>query len=171
MLNLKNIPFFADLQEKQLEKLQNIVEVVEVEESTFILKEGSVGQDFFILVQGKVKIVKQMLAEEVASKLTFLTENKKTLAILEGKDYPLLGEMALIDADRRSANVIALTQCTLLKITQQDFLKLAQEDPLLAFKILLKISQSISQKLRLANKNITKLTTALALLLQQKTTK
>jgi len=171
MLNLKNIPLFADLQEKQLEKLQNIVEVVEVEESTFILKEGSVGQDFFILVQGKVKIVKQMLAEEVASKLTFLTENKKTLAILEGKDYPLLGEMALIDADRHSANVIALTQCTLLKITQQDFLKLAQEDPLLAFKILLKISQSISQKLRLANKNITKLTTALALLLQQKTTK
>lgn len=171
-MNKVSLTFFKNLQLKEEEQkiLEESLELVYVKETETILKEGSLGTDLFFLLEGKVKVVKEMLPATIAAKIPFLKENIKTLAILEGKDTPMLGELALIDTDKRSASVIALTPCTLLKLNQKKFLKLAKEHPDLGFKLLYHVSKNIISKLRVANESITKLTIALALLLKQKST-
>lgn len=171
-MNKLNLSFLKNLQLKDTEQkaLEKALELVYVKEAETILKEGTLGTDLFFLLEGKVKIVKEMLPPAIASKIPFLKENTKTLAILEGKDTPMLGELALIDTDQRSASVIALSPCTLLKLSQKKFLELAKEHPELGFKLLYQVSKNIVSKLRVANESITKLTIALALLLKQKST-
>ena len=79
--------------------------------------------------------------------------------------YPIFGEIALLDNDLRSASVVTDTDSVFLKITRKDFLQLVSKEPDLALSIVLVLGQKIAQRLRQANEDIIKLTTALALVL------
>ncbi|MDQ7031935.1 MAG: cyclic nucleotide-binding domain-containing protein [Desulfonauticus sp.] len=168
MFNLKKIPFFSDLTSQQEKKILSLMEKIEIEPGVELIKEDEVGTEMFILISGQVKIVKRMVKPEIAEKIPFLEENSKVLATLDGKDFPVLGEIALIDSDKRSATVYTLTSCTFLKLTQEKFLSLAHAEPELGLKISVAVSKSLAQKLRQTNGDIVKLTTALALLLYKR---
>jgi CRP-like cAMP-binding protein len=79
--------------------------------------------------------------------------------------YPIFGEIALLDNDVRSASVITTRESIFLKITRSDFMRLVSTEPELALSIVLVLGQKIAQRLRQANEDIIKLTTAMALVL------
>ena len=58
------------------------------------------------------------------------------------------GEMALFDAEPRSATVEAETDTTLVRLSTEDFQRLTREAPELGIKLLTKIASLMSQRLR-----------------------
>lgn len=58
------------------------------------------------------------------------------------------GEMALFDAEPRSATVEAETDTTLVRLSIEDFHRLTREVPELGIKLLTKIASLMSQRLR-----------------------
>ncbi|WP_456325288.1 cyclic nucleotide-binding domain-containing protein [Desulfonauticus submarinus] len=168
MFDLKKISFFKELSREQEEKIAALLQKIEVEAGVPFIKEGEFGTEMFILISGRVKVVKQMLKPEVAEKIPFLQETEKVLAVLEGKDFPVLGEVALVDSDKRSATIYTLTPCVFLKLSQKNFFHLIQSEPELGLKIVLNIAKNLAFRLRKANDDVIKLTTALALVLHKK---
>jgi cAMP-binding proteins - catabolite gene activator and regulatory subunit of cAMP-dependent protein kinases len=94
-----------------------------------IFEENSIGKEMYIILTGKVKVIKEKGDVET------------TLATLEEGDF--FGEMSLFDNNLRSATVKALGNIKLLEINQKNFLKKISRDPSLAFRMLEKMSQRI----------------------------
>jgi CRP-like cAMP-binding protein len=78
----------------------------------------------------------------------------------------ILGEMALIESDVRSATVTTLTPCLMLELTKENFYHLLEHNPKIGVKILLPLAQSLSQRLRKSSDELVKVTTALAIALE-----
>ena len=94
-----------------------------------IFEENSVGKEMYIIISGKVKIIKEKDTVETI------------LATLDEGEF--FGEMSLFDNNPRSATVKAIGNVKLLEINQKNFLKKISKDPSLAFRILEKMSQRI----------------------------
>ncbi len=96
-----------------------------------IFEENSIGREMYIILIGKVKVIKEKGGVET------------TLATLEEGDF--FGEMSLFDNNPRSASVKALGNVKLLEINQKNFLKKISRDPSLAFRMLEKKIQRIKK--------------------------
>ncbi len=94
-----------------------------------IFVENSVGREMYIILSGKVKVIKEKDGVETI------------LATLQEGDF--FGEMSLFDNNPRSATVKALGDVKLLEINQKNFLKKISRDPSLAFRMLEKMSERI----------------------------
>jgi CRP/FNR family transcriptional regulator, cyclic AMP receptor protein len=149
---LKSIVLFSDFtnDEKRLEKCQNIMKKEKFKTSDYIIKEGDFGDILYILYSGKVRILRNTLSND-----------EYTVVILDSKDHIFFGEVALIDSDRRSASVVAETDCEALSIDRKNFIKLCEDDPLMGYKIVLQIAKRISGSLRKMNKDVITLFEAL----------
>jgi eukaryotic-like serine/threonine-protein kinase len=105
---LRSLPFFREFKDAELwEVLRGAVWETHSREENLLL-EGEIGQAFFIIVAGQVKVVK----------------DAKLLNVL--KEGDCFGEMAYLSGDRarRSASIISVSEVQLLKIqaTQLDAL-------------------------------------------------
>lgn len=68
---------------------------------------------------------------------------------------------------KRTATIKAITNCVLYEIKKDDFLKLAEEDYELGYRILLNLARIVSARLRKADEDTIKLTTALSVILHE----
>jgi CRP-like cAMP-binding protein len=75
----------------------------------------------------------------------------------------VIGEVALFEQGKRTATVVAQTDCTLLEITRSDFRRLGEENPRIGYEITRNITQLLCSRLRKADEDTIKLTTALSL--------
>lgn len=113
-------------------ELADFVELVQIEsgkpESTFI-KQGDSDNDIFLILAGKVSVV--VNGREKAHRTT-------------GQH---VGEMAAIDPSaRRSADVVAIEQTVLAKISEPAFSKLASKYPDLWRRLALEIAERLRQR-------------------------
>ncbi len=93
-----NIPFFRNFTKQDINSLISINNIIKIKKGDIILSEGDIDDIFFIVLSGKVKIMRQ----------------NQTLAIIkQGESF---GEMAYLGGQMRVATVIAETNCILLKI-------------------------------------------------------
>ena len=97
-----------------------------------IFEEGDHGEEFFVVVSGKVEI----------------RSGGRRLETLGPKG--IFGEMALIDESPRSATVIALTDITVAPIEEMQFLFLVKHMPTFALKVM----RVLANRLRLQNKAV-----------------
>ena len=97
-----------------------------------IFEEGDHGEEFFVVVSGKVEI----------------RSGGRRLETLGPKG--IFGEMALIDESPRSATVIALTDVTVAPIEEMQFLFLVKHMPTFALKVM----RVLANRLRLQNKAV-----------------
>jgi CRP/FNR family transcriptional regulator, cyclic AMP receptor protein len=97
-----------------------------------IFKEGDLGDEFFVVVRGKVEIRSG-------------DRHYETL----GPDG-IFGEMALIDDSPRSATVVALTDTTVAPIKESQFLFLVKNTPFFALNVM----RVLAHRLRRQNKAV-----------------
>jgi CRP-like cAMP-binding protein len=100
---------FADLSEEEFEQVLARIKSVQVNTGSLICKEGEKGDSIFVISQGKIGIYKYNIKEK----------KEVLLNVLEGGD--IFGEFSFFSRQRRSASAKALTDCTLLEITREDF--------------------------------------------------
>lgn len=116
----------------------------------------------YILCQGEVEVSQNLILREYGR--GFGTKDK-IITRLKGEEFPLLGEIGLLGDNIRSATVTALANCQLWVISKADFEALAEADPQLGYKVLQAIAKVLCSRLKKANQDILKLTTALSIAL------
>lgn len=162
---LKHVPIFHGLSAEQIDKLNPIISVSGVRQGTLIIKDGDRGDEMFVLLDGEVEISKNMTIPLTEGPLS---HREKSLIRLTSKHYACFGEMALFEENsERSATVTAVTDCKLAMIRREDFTRIVETDTHIGFIVFRNLARIISDRLRKANKDILKLTTAFILAIQK----
>jgi len=142
---LRKIPLFSDFanDENSLLKVCKLINIERFSAGSILINEGESGDKLYILNKGTVRILRNTLNNE-----------KYTVALLNADDNIFFGELALIDNDKRSATVLADSNCEVLSIHRDGFMKLCEENPLMGFKITLKIAKRLAANLRRMNRDV-----------------
>ncbi|WP_319763417.1 cyclic nucleotide-binding domain-containing protein [Maridesulfovibrio sp.] len=164
----KSIPLFQNLEEEELQQVKPIFASIAVRSGTDIISEGEEADEMFILVDGRVRITKAMLMKGMSMPLSEIKNTCKVLANLEGSNYPIFGEIALIDRDQRSATVTVVEDSEFLVTDRMKFFEFIESHPETGSKLLMTISKRMASTIRRNNNELVKLTTALALALSRK---
>ena len=115
---LKRIPLFADLSRKELAEVARITEDVEVPEGKVLCKEGELGREFFVIIEGEAEV----------------TRRGKHVATDRGGDF--FGEISLLENTPRMASVTAKTPLRFFVLTSHDFRHLLDDNPKVERKVL-----------------------------------
>lgn len=134
---LRNASLFREFSDQDFEELLGLLDPVKVPAGTIIVEQDDPGDSMFVVVEGRCRVVHHKAGRDIE------------LAVLNGGDF--FGEIALVDRGPRSADVIAMTDVSMLKITQADVAALAGVYPSAAFKLLIAIGRIMVERLRTAN--------------------
>ena len=163
----KNISFFSDLTEAELDRVKPLFEVMGLEKGQKLIREGDTGDHMYVLVEGKVRVTKSMMVEGLHLPLAEVRDPRKVLATLDSSACPIFGEIALLDEDLRSATVETVEDSRFLKTGRDEFYELLKREPAIGCKLLTILGKRLSSTIRRTNSELVKLTTALALALSQ----
>jgi len=123
--HLATVPLFAACSKKDLQRIARASDEVEIPAGRTLMKQGDVGRECFILVEGKVKIERN--GRKVASK----------------GPGAYFGELSLLDKGPRTATVIAETPITVLVLGPREFSAVLDEVPQLSHKLLTALAQQV----------------------------
>src|SRR4051812_21694704 len=115
---LGRAPLFAGLSKKELAQLAQVSEDLEVPAGKALCKEGEIGDEFFVIVEGDAEV----------------TKDGKTLATRTGGEF--FGEIALLQDSPRTATVTAQTPLRFFVLTRKAFRQLIRENPGVETKVL-----------------------------------
>jgi CRP-like cAMP-binding protein len=113
----EGIPLFADLSKKERERVARWADVVDVPAGYHLLIEGRFPHEFFVVLDGTVDVEK----------------GGEHLAELGRGAF--LGEIALIEDDRRTATVVARTPVRALVMGPREFDEMRDEMPTVAERL------------------------------------
>jgi CRP/FNR family transcriptional regulator, cyclic AMP receptor protein len=122
---LKRAPLFEGLSKKELTELARVTEDLEIGAGEVLCKEGDIGQEFFVIVEGE----------------TDVTTNGKRVAARGGGDF--VGEIALLEETTRTATVTAKTPLRVFVLTRQDFRHLVREHPSVEQKVMRALARRV----------------------------
>jgi len=134
---LKNTELFAETPENVLSSIAPIMREVSYHEGQTIFEKGDLGTSMFVIYDGEVGIY----------------DGKVQLARFGRGD--VFGELALLDAEPRSAGVVALSDVQLFRIDQGDFYDLMDERG----EVLRNIIKILCQRIRTQNTKLRQLST------------
>lgn len=134
---LQSMPIFGAIDSRALEILLQGTVNVGIRAGEHFFRQGETADAMFVLESGRAAIVKRW----------------------ESRDYPLgqlgvgdcFGEMALIDLFPRSASVVALEDCSALRLTNADLYRVYETDIEQFALIQMNISRELSRRLRIAD--------------------
>jgi PPM family protein phosphatase len=115
---LAKMPIFAPLSEREILRVMQAVEVKSYQPDEPVIKEGTRGDELFIVLSGQVRVTR---GEAV---LTYLGQGEH------------FGEMALIRSVPRSASVYAHGEAELISIKRSEFFEILRKEHELAVKLL-----------------------------------
>lgn len=115
---LRSVPLFSGLKEKQVKTILDAGKELHFEAGKRIVAEGEEAVAFYLVVDGTVEV----------------RSRNKVLSQLGKGDF--FGEMALIDKQPRSADVVAVTPVTCFGLTSWAFLGLIRSEPDIAINLM-----------------------------------
>lgn len=122
---LKQAPLFSGLSKKELVEVARLTDDLELDEGTVLCKEGTLGHEFFVIVDGKVDV----------------TRRGKRVPIRGGLDF--FGEIALLTDAKRTATVTATTPVRCFVLTSRDFRRVLDENPAVERKVLHSLAERL----------------------------
>ncbi len=135
--HLRNVPIFTDLSDSDLTKISTKMVSREYEKGQIILLEESMGETFFIITRGTVKVTR--LSDD---------GREVILAMLGESDF--FGEMSLLDGEGRSANIVVNENAEVMTLSRRDFLECLESYPKIAIALL----EELAVRLRKSDQQI-----------------
>jgi CRP/FNR family cyclic AMP-dependent transcriptional regulator len=137
---LQRMPIFGAIKAQTLEVFLRHAVDVRIPAGDSFFREGDAADAMFVLERGRVSVVKRW----------------------QGRDYPLrdfgagdcFGEMALIDLFPRSASVVALEDCSAIRLTNADLYRVYKTDMEQFALIQMNIARELSRRLRIADERL-----------------
>ena len=130
-----SLSLFQDLPRSELDRLASLVDLCEVGEDSTLFLEGEEGGFIGLVVEGIADLSKQK------------TERVSVRVASEGTGR-ILGEMALVDGERRSATAKFPKGGKVLILSKANFEKILSQYPSLGVQLLIRICRLLSQRLR-----------------------
>jgi eukaryotic-like serine/threonine-protein kinase len=93
------VPFFENFSKEQVKEILNASNILKVRRGKVLMSEGEIDDTFYIILSGKVAVNK----------------GPRTIAFLSRGEC--FGEMSYLSGQSRAANVVAETDCILMKIS------------------------------------------------------
>ncbi|BAU05193.1 transcriptional regulator [Fischerella major NIES-592] len=127
LLFVRRVPIFKELRDDFIVRLASVMDELSFPANYTIFNEGDEGRSLYIIVSGKVKV----------------HIGKQQLAIFpKGESF---GEMAVFDAQPRSASATTLEACECLELTQEQLYEAIDETPEIAVNIIGILSRRIRE--------------------------
>jgi len=130
---IKNVSLFKSLQEDELKLLSTRLTAHEYKEGETVLREHEKSTNLYILVEGEVNVVLE--TDEIEFVLDELQAGQ------------FFGEMGLLDGKSRSAGVVCMSDCKMLRLSGKDFYEILKLNP----SILRSLVLELCDRLRKAN--------------------
>ena len=115
---LQSLAMFKDLGDDELSEAARIAQAVEFADGDVFVREGQIGHDLFVITEGQV----------------IIRRGGRTIAELGPGE--VVGEMAVLDREPRSADAVAAGQVRTLRIQGGDLLDLVERRPVFARAII-----------------------------------
>jgi CRP/FNR family cyclic AMP-dependent transcriptional regulator len=125
--HLTRVPLFSDCSKTELERLARRTTDITIEAGQAILKEGRIGFEFFVIVDGTAEV----------------TRRGKQIAELGPGDF--FGELALLDNAPRDATITALTTMEVIVLTRAEFNAALVEAPGMTRKLMTGMARRLRQ--------------------------
>lgn len=116
--SLAQVPLFADLSRRDLQKIDRASDEVTVDAGRTIVREGEMGHEFFLIKSGSCTVKRG---------------NRKVATLGDGHWF---GEMAVLAKAARNATVTADVPTSLLVLGQREFFAVLDDVPELSTKLL-----------------------------------
>ena len=124
--------FFKDIDQEALKELDEcLFQTKHCRPGDMVIKEGTIGDEMFLIAQGSVQVSKQL-------------SSKEEIKLNQRHAGEFLGELALIQKKKRSASVYCLTDVKLIVIKKDAFFSITTSIP----HLLNNVAQIIAEKLR-----------------------
>ena len=120
---LKKINWFIELPDDLFAALVQKVHKRILSKDEILFKKGDEGNSLFIINSGRVKIVTQ-------------DSQDNEVVLNQVGAGEIIGEMALLDYEPRSAGVVALEETTIMELSREDFMEILAAQPELALSVI-----------------------------------
>lgn len=133
---MENLFLFADLPSQARLRVGRIVNEVFTSPHQQIVRQGEVAETMYVVVQGQMSVV---------------VDGKEIATLKEGDHF---GELALIEGEARSADIVAKGFGHLLSIEREAFREFCVMEPALGNAMLWKLVATLGQRLRVSNERL-----------------
>ena len=127
---------------QELETFRGMLDCMTFSRGEELIREGGQSRDLYILTHGSVSV-----------KIKLPSNNRKKRLFTFGAGV-VFGEMALLDGNPRSAQVLAEEDSEVYRLTYERFEKLCLEDPSVAVKLLQNIALVLTHRLRVRSEEV-----------------
>jgi len=124
---LAGVPLFSGFSKRELNRLAGDTDELTFGPGEAVVREGDLGETMFVVLEGEGKVVRS---------------GKKVGTVLPGDFF---GELAAIDAQPRSASVVAVTPLRVLRLFRRHLLALLKDEPQITLKLLDGIVRRVRQ--------------------------
>ena len=122
---LKSIPLFAGFGRRELERLGQLTDVVDLPEGRVLMRQGESGSEAFVIMEGRARV------------------ERDGRLVAERTNGEVVGEIAILDEGRRTATVTLTAPSRLLVIGHRDFHALMEEMPEVRLKVLSELARRV----------------------------
>ena len=136
---LTKVPIFKDLNRREFKKIESILHRRSYAADECIVTEGDMGVGMYVILAGEVEIV-------------HAAENGEEVRLASFGAGDFFGDQVLVDESARTASAIARAPCRAVGFFRPDLLELIERSPRLGLKIVLRLSQMMSVRLRHTNR-------------------
>ena len=137
ILLLREVPMFSRLSPEDLERIAEFAQEQLFPANSMICREGDPGDSLFIIVHGKVNVMKE-------------TESGDHTQLAVRKDGEFVGEMAILESAKRSATLQADGEVRMLVLDGDSFKAILRDRPEVAISVL----QHMSRRVRELNERV-----------------
>ena len=131
---IARVPLFAKCTAEEIAAIAGVAQEHPYESGQIIVTQGTPGQAFYMVLSGRVEIIR----------------DSSSLGAFGPGDF--FGEMSLLDQAPRSATIRAIEQTVCLMLSSWDFKSLLEAHPSIAIKLL----EVLSRRLRVADERLTR---------------
>ena len=123
---IRKVPLLSGCSKSELGRIAQLADLVEFREGETLMREGTFGAEFFVVVDGTARV----------------TKGGRKLTELEAGGFA--GEIALIADVPRTATVVATSPLQTLVLTRSGFSNLMSDVPSIGIKVLAEVGKRLA---------------------------
>ncbi|MEE2787448.1 MAG: cyclic nucleotide-binding domain-containing protein [Myxococcota bacterium] len=131
------IPLFSTLTPDELNEFLRAIEPTQLPKGQLLFKENQVGDGAYVVESGEIDV--------------YLDRPEGRISLARFGPGEILGEIALVDGEKRTAHAEAASEVSLFKINKDEFDFLRRNRRPAAYKIVRRIAVSVCERLRDTN--------------------
>jgi HEAT repeat protein len=134
ILFFRRVPLFANLSPGDLKQIAAVAQEESFSDGTVIIREGEIGDVMFIIVSGEVRVIS--------------VKDNRELELARRKAGDIVGEMAIISREPRSATIVAIGNVRALCMDQKSFEALLRDRPDVSLAVIQVLSRRLQEVTR-----------------------